>query len=230
MTWRATTAPWAAATSAVPSREPSSTTSTAVYEAADLGGDAVQDGADVVGLVVGGDEDADLVAEVVRIAGDAELLPGEALEHPGELARDPRSLAQRPEHEQEEDQDREHGDAHDPGAVRALEREGRQQGVGDLGGGDDQDPGRDQQQDEDVGVAQLTPAPDRIAADQQRHDDPDGADRGQLGGQDVGRQRHLGRPRIGAAVAWASRPKAPETEVVARSRGRERYPRALCGS
>ena len=49
---------------------------------------------------------------------------------------------------------------------------------------------RDREQDQDVGVAQLAPAPDRIAADQQRDDDPDGADRGQLGRQDVGRSGH----------------------------------------
>ena len=157
---------------------------------ADLGGDPVEDRADVVGLVVGGDEDADLVAEALRMAGDAELLPGEALEHRRELAGDPRALAQRPQHEQEEDQDREHGDADDPGPVLALERERREQRVGDLGRGDDQDPERDREQDEDVGVAQLAPAPDRIAADQQRDDDADGADRGQLGRQDVGRMRH----------------------------------------
>ena len=87
ITWRATIAPWARATSSVPSREPSSTTSTAVGDAADLGRDPVEHRADVVGLVVGGDEDADPVAELLRVAGDAELLPGEALEHLGELAR-----------------------------------------------------------------------------------------------------------------------------------------------
>ena len=53
-----------------------------------------------------------------------------------------------------------------------------------------EDPERDREQDQHVGVAQLAPAPDRIAADQERDDDADGADRGQLGRQDVGHERH----------------------------------------
>ena len=48
---------------------------------AHLGRDPVEHRADVVGLVVGGDQDADAVAEALRVAGGAELLPGEALEH-----------------------------------------------------------------------------------------------------------------------------------------------------
>ena len=51
---------------AVPSREPSSTTSVAVAHAADRGRDPVEHLADVVGLVVGGDEDADAIAEALR--------------------------------------------------------------------------------------------------------------------------------------------------------------------
>ena len=53
---------------------------------ADLGRDPVEHRADVVGLVVGGDQDRDPVAEALRMPGDAELLPGEPLEHRRELA------------------------------------------------------------------------------------------------------------------------------------------------
>ena len=105
--------------------------------AADLGRDPVEHLADVVGLVVGGDEHADAVAEALRVAGGAELLPGEALEHGRELGGDPRVLAQRAQDQQEEDHDREDRDAEDARAVRALEGEGREQRVGDLGPGDD---------------------------------------------------------------------------------------------
>ena len=62
-----------------------------------------------------------------------------------------------------------------------------EQRIGDLGAGDDRQPERDEQQDQDVGVAQLAPAPDRVAGDGDREHQPDGADRGQLRRQDVGR-------------------------------------------
>ena len=136
-TWRATIAPWARATSSVPSREPSSTTSTAVSTPQTSAGIRSSTCADVVGLVVGGHQHADAVAKAVGVPGGAELLPGEALERAGELAREPRGLGQRADDEPEEDHDREDRDADDPGAVLALERERRQQRVGDLGAGDD---------------------------------------------------------------------------------------------
>ena len=41
------------------------------------------------------------------------------------------------------------------------------------------------EQDQDVDVAQRAPAPDREAADQRGEDEPDGADRGQLGREEA---------------------------------------------
>ena len=48
--------------------------------AADLAGHPIEHLADVVGLVVGGDQDRDPVAEALGVPGGAELLPGEPLE------------------------------------------------------------------------------------------------------------------------------------------------------
>ena len=72
---------------------------------ADLIRNPVEDVADAVGLVVGGDQHADPVPEALRMARGDELLPGEPLEHLGELAGDSRPLRQRPHDQQEQDQD-----------------------------------------------------------------------------------------------------------------------------
>src|SRR6185295_11382655 len=61
-------------------------------EPTDLGRNPVEDVTDAVGLVVGRDQDADLVAESLRIAGFRELFPRESLEHRRELTGDPRAL------------------------------------------------------------------------------------------------------------------------------------------
>ena len=74
-------------------------------EPADLIRNPVEDIADAVGLVVGGDQHAELVPEALRMARGDELLPGEPLEHLGELAGDPRPLRQRSHDQQEQDQD-----------------------------------------------------------------------------------------------------------------------------
>ena len=143
ITWRATTAPACSATSPVPSREPSSTTSTAVGAAADLGRKLLEDDADVLALVVGGDEDRDLAAEVLGVAVAAEALPGEALEDRLELARHARALRQRPQDQHEQDQDREDRDADDPGPVLALEGEGGEDRVEELRARDERQAERD---------------------------------------------------------------------------------------
>ena len=63
-------------------------------DAADLGRHLVEHVADVLGLVVGGDEDRDLAAEALRQARLAELLPGQPLERRRELARVARGLTE----------------------------------------------------------------------------------------------------------------------------------------
>ena len=103
---------------------------TSVGDAADLGRHLVEDVADVLRLVVGGDEDRDLAAEALRQPGLAELLPGQPLERRRELARVARRLRERPQDQQEEDEDREHGEAEDAAAVALFEGEGGEQPVG----------------------------------------------------------------------------------------------------
>jgi hypothetical protein len=130
--------------------------------AADLGRHLVEDDADVLGLVVGGDEDRDLASEAVGQPGLAELLPGQPLERGGELARVAGGDRERPQGEQEEDQDREDGQSEDAAAVALFEGEGGEQAVDDFGAGDHRQrrPGADQEQD--VGVAQGAAADDRV--------------------------------------------------------------------
>ena len=150
---------------------------------AHLGRQAIEDVADVVDLVVGRDQDRNPVAKALRLAGGAELLPGEPLERAAQLLREPRSLRERTQNQQEEDHDCEDRDADDAGPVLALEREGGEQRVGDLGPGDDRERQRDREEDEHVGVPQLAAACDRVAGDQRGEDQPARADRGQLGGK-----------------------------------------------
>jgi hypothetical protein len=77
-----------------------------------------------------------------------ELLPGEPLEQGGELLVHSGALGQRPEHQEEEDRDREHREAEDPAAIPLLEGEGREQRVEELSPGDDRkrDPTEDRQE------------------------------------------------------------------------------------
>ena len=131
-------------------------------DAADLVRDPVEDVADVLGLVVGGDDDGDPPPEPLRQRRLAELLPGEPLEHRGELARVAGGLRERSQDQDEEDEDREHGEAEDPAAVALFEREGREQRVGDFGAGDERQPEPGEEQDQDVGVAQRAAADDRV--------------------------------------------------------------------
>ena len=90
-------------------------------QATDLGRDLVDHVADVVGLVVGRDDDRDPVAEGLAMALGTELLGSDALEHgrelPGVAARDGEGTHRH----QEEDEDREDGQAEDATAVALLE-------------------------------------------------------------------------------------------------------------
>ena len=126
--------------------------------AADLGRHQVEHVADVLGLVVGGDEDRDLVAEALRQLRLAELLPGEPLERRRELARVARRLRERPQDQQEEDEDREDGEAEDAAAVALFEGEGGEQLVGDFGAGDERQAEAGGEQDQHVDVAQRAAA------------------------------------------------------------------------
>ena len=136
-------------------------------DAADRGRDLAEHVADVLGLVVGGDQDRDLVAEALGQPRLAELLPGEALERGRELARVARRLRERPQDQQEEDEDREDGEAEDAAAVAFLEGEGGEQPVDDFGAGDERQAEPGGEQDQDVGVAQRAAAQDRVG-DQRR--------------------------------------------------------------
>ena len=149
-------------------------------DAADLARHQVEHLADVLGLVVGGDEDRDPAAEALRQLRLAELLPGQPLEHRRELARVARRLRERPQDQEEEDEDREDGEAEDAAAVALLEGEGGEQLVGQLGAGDDRQAEPDEQQDQHVDVAQRAPAQHRVGDDRRRHEQAGGAQRRQL--------------------------------------------------
>src|SRR6202012_4053150 len=99
--------------------------------------------ADVFGLVVGRDQDRDLVLEAGGHAGLAELLPGEALERRRELARGTRPDRERAQVNDERDEEGEDGKAEVAAAVALLEGEGGEQAVDDFGAVDDRqgDPG-----------------------------------------------------------------------------------------
>ena len=103
------------------------------------------------------------------------------------------ALGQRPQDEQEEDRDREHRETEDSPAVAALEGEGREQGVEQLGARDDRqrDPAEDGEQDRAVG--ERPPAPDRERDQQDRENETERAQRGQLFGEE--RRRSWGRSR-----------------------------------
>ena len=160
VTWRATAAPCSRAMSPVRSREPSSTTSTAVATPHTRLGDAREDVADVVLLVVGGDDDGDLVLEALGQPGGAELLPRDALERRRQLALDAAALQQPAQREQEQHEDREHGEAEDPPAAAALEGEEAQHGVQHVGRRDERQRERRREEQQDVAVAQRRAAPD----------------------------------------------------------------------
>ena len=125
---------------------------------ADLRRHPVEDVADVVGLVVGGDHDRDLALEALRQLRLAELLPGEPLERRRELAGVAGRLRERPQDEQEEDEDREDREAEDAAAVALFEGEGGEQRVGDFGAGDDRQAEAGGEQDQHVDVAQRVAA------------------------------------------------------------------------
>ena len=158
--------------------------------------------ADVLGLVVSGDEDRDLAAEALRQVRLAELLPGEALEHRRELARVSAGLGDRPQYEQEEDEDGEDGEAEDAAAVALLEGEGREQLVGDFGAGDDRQPEPRREQDQHVDVAQRTAADQRVGDDRHGGDQAGAAQRGQFGRKETCLGQHWA-PGIGRASAYA---------------------------
>jgi hypothetical protein len=98
-------------------------------EAADRRRDPREHLADVVLLVVGRHHDGDSVAEALGQPGGVELVRRDALQGGRQLALDPPVLHQRAHREQEQRDDREHGQAEDPAAVAALERERAQQRV-----------------------------------------------------------------------------------------------------
>src|SRR4051794_111774 len=115
----------------------------------------------------------------------ADLLPGQALERRRELPRVPRPDRQRPQDQHEEDHDREDGEAQDAAAVAFFEREGGEQAVDDFGPGDDQQGEAGEAEQEDVGVSQRAPAPDRVDQQQQAGDDASAAQRRQFGWEDA---------------------------------------------
>ncbi len=153
---------------------------------ADLGRHQVQHVADVLGLVVGGDEDRDLAAEARRAGRPGGTPPRRA---PRARRRAGGSCAPACESarriEQEEDEDREDGEAEDPPAVALLEGEGGEQLVGQLGAGDDRQANPGREQDQHVGVAQRAAADDRVGDDRDRDEQAGGAQRRQLGGEDA---------------------------------------------
>jgi hypothetical protein len=116
---------------------------------------------------------------------DPELLPGEPLEDAGELTRYARPLRQRPDDQEEEDQDREHGHADDAGAVGALERERAQDRVEELGSRDDREAERDRQQDDHVDVSERAAAHDRERGDRAGDGEAHDPDRRQLGREQI---------------------------------------------
>jgi hypothetical protein len=170
-------------------------------DAAHLIGNPVEDPRDAVRLVVGGDQHADLVPELLRVAVHPELLPREALQDARQLASDPRSLRQRADDEQEEDQDREDRHADDPRPVRALEREGAEDRVEQLGPRDDGHAGRDSEQDDHVDVAKRPAPQDRERRDRGRGREPGDPDGGQLRRKQIRLQEDgfHGRKRIDGA-------------------------------
>ena len=160
ITWRATAAPCGARDVAGAIAGPVVHDQHRGLDPAHGGGDSRQHRADVVLLVVGGDHDRHLVAEPVRQAGEAELLPRDSLEHRGQLAVDPAGERHVAQQQDEQHEDREHGQAEDPAAAALAERERLEQRVRDLGCRDDREREAGEQQDQDVDVAQRPPPPD----------------------------------------------------------------------
>ncbi len=193
--------------------------------AADLGRHPLEHVADVLGLVIGGDDDRDLAAEALGQLRLAELLPGEALEHGRELAGVASGLREGPQDQQEEDEDREDGEAEDAAAVALLKGEGGEQRVGKFGAGDDRQPQPARQQDQHVDVAQGATAQDREGDDRGRDDQAGGAERGQLWGEDACLEDHRaagGYGRTGPGQGRAGKRKDECHQDLVATRGRQR--------
>ena len=156
---------------------------------ADDRGDPRDDGADVVLLVVGGDDHGDLVAEALRHPVGAELVPRDALERRGQLALDPPVLHLAAQHEHEQDGDREHREAEDPLPAAALEGEEPQERVGELGAGHEHQRETRQQHQQHVAVAQRAATRDGEHDDGHADGEAEDAEGTQLhesGGEDIG--------------------------------------------
>jgi hypothetical protein len=176
-------------------------------DAADRGRDPREHLPDAVLLVVRRDDDGHAVAEALVQTGGAELLPGDALERRRELSLDPPVLDQRADGEQEEDDDGEDGEAEDATAAAALEREELQHGVQRVGPRDHEQPGRREQQEQHVAVAQRAAPPQRERHERDAEDEAEDPEGGELQGgrQDSGGVRPPG-PR--GALARARPPTA----------------------
>ena len=124
-------------------------------------GDAREDLTDVVLLVVCRDDDRHSIPKTLDQPSVAEFVPRDALERRRELALDAPVLDQRADREQEQHDDREHGQAEDPAAVAALERERAQQRVQQVGSRHDEQREARGEHQQHVAVAQRAPAPDR---------------------------------------------------------------------
>ena len=96
----------------------------------------------------------------------AELLPGDALQRRRQLALDAAVLQQAAQREQEQHEDREHGEAEDPAAAAALEGEEAQDRVQDVGGRDERERERRREQQQDVAVAQRASGGQTAKSDQ----------------------------------------------------------------
>ena len=98
-------------------------------------------------------------------------------------------LGQRPQDQQEEDRDGEHRETENSAAVAALEGEGGEQGVEQLGPRDDREPDSAEDGEQDCRIGERAPAPDREGDQQDRENESTGAQRGELFGEDGGDHR-----------------------------------------
>ena len=128
-------------------------------DAADLGRHPVEDVADVLGLVVGGDRGS---RSCPRKRSGSPAWRNSSQARPSSAAESWRALRAACESarriEQEEDEDREDGEAEDAAAVALLEGEGGEQAVGDFGAGDERQAEAGGEQDQHVDVAQRAAA------------------------------------------------------------------------
>ena len=186
-------------------------------DAADLGRHLVEHVADVLGLVVGGDEDRDLAAEALRQSRLAELLPGQPLQRRRELARVARRHRERPQDQEEEDEDGEDGEAEDAAAVALFEGEGGEQAVDDFGPRDQRQAEAGGEQEQHVDVAQGAPAEDRVGDQADREDQPAAAERRQFGGEDACSGDHSRPEDMAAAPRDSARAASGKTSVISTS-------------